>query len=68
MATDAPEETTSPVSPRPMPPAVGEWVENRLDAGVLLALALLGAMSIAVLGGCLWMVAHREPVAVYAGG
>jgi hypothetical protein len=68
MSTDAPEEPTSPASPNPIPTAIRDWVDQRLDTGIGLALVGLLAVSIAVLGVCLWMGANREPIPLFAGG
>lgn len=66
MATDAPDSTISPGNPvPPLPGAVREWVEARVDAGVfviVLCFLLLGTLA---LGACLWLETRRDPLPVY---
>jgi hypothetical protein len=43
-------------------------VEHQIDIGVLSLLMGLLAVSLTVLGVCLWLLVAREPFPVYAGG
>lgn len=68
MATDAREATTLKDSANPPPPAIRAWVENQIDTGLLSLLMGVLAVSMTVLGVCLWLLLGREPIPVYAGG
>ncbi len=68
MATDAREATTLEDSATPPPQAIRAWVENQIDIGVLSLLMGVLAVSLTVLGVCLWLLVGRAPVPVYAGG
>jgi hypothetical protein len=43
-------------------------VENQIDIGVLFLLMGVLAVSMTVLGVCVWLLVSRAPVPVYAGG
>ena len=68
MPTDAREATTLHDSATPPPQAIRAWVDNQIDMGLLSLLMGVLAVSLTVLGVCLWLLLGREPIPVYAGG